>query len=82
MTSYFTTPKEQPVSPFIKDWAERIVRTFLATALTIITANLASITSLDAAKTVGAAAATAGVTAVIGLITKLIGSPDTASVLD
>lgn len=70
------------MSPFIKDLAERVVRTFVAAAVGVIALNLASVTSLDAAKTVGAAAVTAGVTAVLGLITKSIGSPDTASVID
>jgi CheY-specific phosphatase CheX len=75
------TPKEHTVSPFIKDWGERIVRTFLAAALAIVTTNLASVTNLDAAKTLGAAAMTAGVTAVIGLLGRLVGDPNTASVI-
>jgi Putative lactococcus lactis phage r1t holin len=70
------------MSPFVKDAAERVVRSFCGGLLAVLTANLLSITSLDAAKAVGISALYGGVAAVLALATKQLGPrDDTASML-
>ncbi len=66
---------------FVKDMAERCVRSFVGGLLAVLTANLASVTDLDAAKAVGVSALYAGAAAVLAVITRTIGSSDTASML-
>lgn len=69
------------MSPFLKDLAERVVRSFIGGLMAVVTANLASVTDLDTAKAVGVSALYAGAAAVLALITRTVGSNDTASML-
>lgn len=67
---------------FLKDLAERVIRTFLAAFLTAAAASAATVTDWSTARAAGAAAAVAGVTAVIALVGRFVGSPDTASFIE
>ena len=66
---------------FYADLAERAVRTFLQATLAVIAADLANVTSVDAAKTVLIAAVAAGLSAVMSLIGRNFGPPDDPSVV-
>lgn len=71
------------MSPFLKDLAERVVRTFVAAATAALVLPATDLYSMAAWKSAAVAAAIAGVTAVLGVITKSVGpSTDTASVLE
>lgn len=69
------------MSPFVKDTLERCVRSFIGGLLSVLAANLASVTNLDAAKAVGVSALYAGAAAVLAVVTKNVGPSDTASML-
>lgn len=69
------------MSPWMRDTLERCVRSFIGGLLAVLTANLADVTSLDAAKAVGVSALYAGAAAVLAVVTKNVGPSDTASVL-
>lgn len=60
-----------------KDTADRVVRTFIAAAVPLVT--LQAFLSMDTLKAAGIAAGIAGCTAVLALLTKPIGDPGTAS---
>jgi hypothetical protein len=69
------------VNQFTKDLVERAIRTFLQAALAVLATDLANITSVDAAKTLGVAAVAAGMSAVMSLIARDVGPSDSASVI-
>ena len=69
------------MSKFQKDLAERVLRTFVQAALAVVVTDLAGITSVDGAKTLGVAAIAAGLSAVIGLVSKNLGDPESASAI-
>lgn len=69
------------MSPFLKDLLERCARSFIGGLLSVLAANLASVTDLDAAKALGVSALYAGAAAVLAVITKNVGPSDTASIL-
>ena len=70
------------MSPFYADLTERMVRTFLQSALAVVALDIANVTSLDSAKALGISAVAAGVAGVMGLITRPIGDPNSASTLE
>ena len=67
-------------SNFYTDLAERAVRTFLQAVLAVIAADLANVTSIDAAKTVLIAAVAAGLSAVMSMVSRNIGTSDSPSI--
>lgn len=69
------------MSPFLKDLLERCARSFVGGLMAVVTANLASVTDLDAAKALGVSALYAGAAAVLAVVTKQFGNTDTASML-
>ena len=69
------------MSKFQKDLAERVLRTFVQAALAVVVTDLAGVTSVDGAKTLGVAAIAAGLSAVVGLVSKNIGAPQSASAI-
>ena len=69
------------MSKFQKDLAERVLRTFVQAALAVVVTDLAGVTSVDGAKTLGVAAIAAGLSAVVGLVSKNIGDPQSASAI-
>lgn len=70
------------MSKFQKDLAERVLRTFVQAALAVVVTDLAGVTSVDGAKTLGVAAIAAGLSAVIGLVSKNLGDPESASAIN
>ena len=66
---------------FYADLGERALRTFVQAALGVIAADLAGVTSLDAAKGVAIAAIAAGLSAVMSLVSRNVGPEDSASVV-
>lgn len=69
------------MTKFQKDLAERVMRTFVQAALAVVVTDLAGVTSVDGAKTLGVAAIAAGLSAVIGLVSKNLGDPESASAI-
>ena len=69
------------MTKFQKDLAERVLRTFVQAALAVVVTDLAGVTSVDGAKTLGVAAIAAGLSAVIGLVSKNLGDPESASAI-
>ena len=69
------------MTKFQKDLAERVLRTFVQAALAVVVTDLAGVTSVDGAKTLGVAAIAAGLSAVVGLVSKNIGDPQSASAI-
>ena len=67
--------------PFYTDLAERAIRTFVQAALGVVAADLAGVTSLDAAKGLAIAAVAAGISAVMSLIARGLGPEGSASVV-
>lgn len=67
---------------FYTDLAERAVRTFLQATLAVIAADLANVTSVDAAKTVLIAAVAAGLSAVMSMIGRNVGPSDNPAILN
>ena len=69
------------MTKFQKDLAERVLRTFVQTALAVVVTDLAGVTSVDGVKTLAVAAIAAGLSACIGLVSKNLGDPDSASAI-
>ena len=61
------------------DLAERVVRTFVQAALTVVTTDLVGVTDLNSGKALLIAAAAAGLSAGLGLVASQFGDPNTAS---
>jgi hypothetical protein len=71
------------MTPFIKDWLERIWKTALAAFVMAFVVPLTDLYSLAAWKGAAITAGMAAVTAIVNLVTKAIGpSKETGSVLD
>jgi hypothetical protein len=69
------------MSLFARDAIERVVRTFLATAVAVVVSGLAGVTDLDGLKGLAVCAVASGASAALALLTKNVGDPETASVI-
>lgn len=69
------------MSLFTRDALERVVRTFIASAVAVVVTGLAGVTDLDGLKGLAVAGLAAGASAVLALLTRSIGDPETASVI-
>jgi hypothetical protein len=67
---------------FWRDFTERVVRTFIATALAAVLAGMAGVTDWTSGKALAMSAITAGITAVITMAARFFGDPDSGSFWD
>lgn len=70
------------MTKYQKDLTERIIRGFIAGALTAVIAGLTTVKDMNSLRALAWAAGVAGVSAVLGLLAKGFGSPDSASFFD
>lgn len=64
---------------YSRDFAERVIRTFIAAALAVAAAGISGVVDWDSGKALLLSAMAAGTTAAMSLLAKMVGDPGTAS---